>query len=1528
MKKTLLLFFVLLTAQINAQCWQTTAGAMWHTVALKTDGTLWAWGGNSLNQLGDGTSTARNTPKRIGTANDWKNIAATGYHTIAIKTDGTLWAWGYNASGQLGDGSTTNRNTPTQIGTATDWKTIAAGENHTIAIKTDGSLWAWGQNNKGQLGDGTTTNRSIPTQIGTETDWKTIAGAGIHTVALKTTGTLWTWGDNDIGQLGDNTSTAKSIPTQIGTAIDWKTIGHGRYHTIAIKTDGTLWSWGYNGYGNLGDGTTTIVKKVPTQIGTATDWQTIAGGLGHHTIATKTDGTLWAWGRNSKGQLGDGTTTDRNTPAQIGTATDWQAVAAGSTHTIALKTDGALWTWGENTSAQLGDGTTTDRNAPTAISCPVAPTVTTTAQTNAGAVKATLGGDITADGGPTVTERGIVWATTTDPSTANNKVTNGAGLGSFSAIISALPPATLVYYRAYAINSAGTGYGTTISFTTADALSATTSQTNVSCTDGTNGSASVTALGGASPYTYLWSSSKGTSATATGLSAIAYTCTITDDEGTIVVKNFTITANDLTPPVAIGKNFIATLDASGSVTINATDLNNGSTDNCGIASYSMTIGTTGTVCGTTGEGGNLVITAPEGSKFTAVDFASYGTPTGTCGSFAVGSCNASNSVGIVSPYLIGQNSAVIPANNSVFGDPCGGTPKNLTVQASYSPTEVSLATKTYTCADLGDHTINLTVTDASGNSSTITAIVTVKDVILPTVITQTATVQLNASGQATVTAAQINNGSSDNCGIASVAVSPSAFTCANLGDNNTVTLSVTDTSGNVNTATAVVTVQDVTAPTVRTQNITVILDADGQAVVTPEMINNNSTDTCSGIVSMSLDRTTFSCSDIGVTSVSEPVAFTNVPNASQNTHSWGGGYNPNTTEFWYPQWSGSGSAETTIYKYDALHNATGSFNAPVGGIMQLWIDKSSTDYYTANWYSGQINRIDGNTNTVDWSYNLDPNTSAVTTSDLYVFAKGYETNTIVVLDKTTGAFVKNITLAGMFRTFGGLVYANGIIYISGYDINRISTVPATNSAIHSFNADTGAYISSVATSQACNNTAFDGETIWISANSSTISGYKISDGDAYENGIPGNKVKLTVTDAAGNTAARTARVIVTDITAPVITTNDDKNVNADSGVCGAIVEVSASAADNCSVGTATGVRSDGGLLTDLYPTGTTTIAWNVTDANGNAATEVTQTVIVSPVITSNGDKNVIADSGVCGAIVEVSATATDNCFVGTPTGIRSDGQLLSDIYPIGTTTITWNASDANGNAAVEVTQTVIVSDNESPTVLTHDITVQLDATGNASITASQINNGSSDACGITSVTVSPTNFDCTNVGPNTVTLTVTDVHGNVSTATAIVIVNSLSVNTITHNLDTLTADETGATTYQWMTYNGGVYANILNETNQSLSVKATGSYAVDITKNGCTQRSAVFDITTLGNEDFEFKSNLSVYPNPFNDVISISIDSNAKVEIYNLLGETIYAKKINSGTTQLNLGNHASGVYLIKATNENNQSKMVKAIKK
>jgi alpha-tubulin suppressor-like RCC1 family protein len=170
--------------------WSTIACCQNHTVGLKPDGTLWAWGLNSFGQIGDGTNTDKNTPAQIGSDTNWSTIA-TGYeHTIALKADGTLWTWGRNHNGRLGDGTTTDRYTPAQIGSDTNWSAISAGLDHTHGLKSDGILWAWGHNSHGRLGDGTTTHRHTPTQTGSDTNWSTIAAGTDHTVALKADGTL------------------------------------------------------------------------------------------------------------------------------------------------------------------------------------------------------------------------------------------------------------------------------------------------------------------------------------------------------------------------------------------------------------------------------------------------------------------------------------------------------------------------------------------------------------------------------------------------------------------------------------------------------------------------------------------------------------------------------------------------------------------------------------------------------------------------------------------------------------------------------------------------------------------------------------------------------------------------------------------------------------------------------------------------------------------------------------------------------------------------------------------------------------------------------------------------------------------------------------------------------------------------------------------------------------------------------------------------------------------------------------------
>jgi len=416
------------TATAEPEDLYTLSCGQQYTAAIKTDGTLWTWGYGSYGRLGNASTTRASTPvTTFAGGTNWKQVNCSSsttsafkidgrLYTAAIKTDGTLWTWGFGGNGQLGNATAGYSSISTPVTTfagGTNWKQVSTGNQHTAAIKTNGTLWTWGRNNSGQLGNATAGYSSISTPVTTfagGTNWKQVSGGASHTAAIKTDGTLWTWGFGGNGQLGNASTTNASTPvTTFAGGTNWKQVSSGSLYTAAIKTDGTLWTWGYGSYGRLGNATagySSISTPVTTFAG-GTNWKQVNVGF-RHMAAVKTDGTLWTWGYNSSGQLGNAATTNVSTPVTTfaggtnwkqvscgrdftavlrddgvnkqlflfgsnvdttlgfqntdiipdqvgGNSTNWKQVNVGFRHMAAVKTDGTLWTWGRGSYGQIGN---------------------------------------------------------------------------------------------------------------------------------------------------------------------------------------------------------------------------------------------------------------------------------------------------------------------------------------------------------------------------------------------------------------------------------------------------------------------------------------------------------------------------------------------------------------------------------------------------------------------------------------------------------------------------------------------------------------------------------------------------------------------------------------------------------------------------------------------------------------------------------------------------------------------------------------------------------------------------------------------------------------------------------------------------------------------------------------------------------------------------------------------------------------------------------------------------------------------
>ena len=322
--------------------WKQVSQSNANGSAIKTDGTLWSWG----VVVGDNTGAGKTIPvTTFAGGTNWKSVAAGYLYAAAIKTDGSLWTWGTGSSGQLGTNDTTQRNTPvTTFAGGNNWKQVSCGREHTSAIKTDGSLWLWGSGGNGRLGINNTANRSTPvTTFAGGNNWKQVSCGREHTSAIKTDGSLWTWGRGSSGQLGINNTDDRSIPVTTFTGgTTWKQVACGYLHTAAIKTDGSLWTWGDNNGGGLGDNTATNRSTPITTFAGGTNWKSVSGGNGS-TAAIKTDGSLWTWGLGNSNNLGADGASGRSTPiTTFAGGNNWKQSSISDTTAAAIKTDGTF----------------------------------------------------------------------------------------------------------------------------------------------------------------------------------------------------------------------------------------------------------------------------------------------------------------------------------------------------------------------------------------------------------------------------------------------------------------------------------------------------------------------------------------------------------------------------------------------------------------------------------------------------------------------------------------------------------------------------------------------------------------------------------------------------------------------------------------------------------------------------------------------------------------------------------------------------------------------------------------------------------------------------------------------------------------------------------------------------------------------------------------------------------------------------------------------------------------------------------
>ncbi|WP_428231388.1 gliding motility-associated C-terminal domain-containing protein [Flavobacterium sp.] len=835
------------------------------------------------------------------------------------------------------------------------------------------------------------------------------------------------------------------------------------------------------------------------------------------------------------------------------------------------------------------------------------------------------------------------------------------------------------------------------------------------------------------------------------------------------------------PPTAIAKNITVKLDASGNVTVNAQDVDNGSTDNTGIASYMLTTATVGTRCITANENSTLLAAAATGSIFKTVDFAIYGTSAKSCADASYPSCY-SNVQSFVSSYFLNNNSAsIFISNANMGGDPCPNVGKILSISASYEPSPASLKPSfTFSCANIGDNTVTLVVTDTDGNKSYATATIKVIDDTAP-VITCPANIVTNSDPG--ICTANVVIPKAGNLKPKILLIAAENVSWVAEVQNKLIATGAFDSVDFFNAASG-------------TPGTTLLANYKAALVWTDNVLNNATllgnnlatyVDNGGGVVSM-----VFELSGLGVSGAFNTDAYRCLIAGGQlngRSQSLGTVYNS-----MHPIMNGvlSFNGGTSGYRSSSRTLATGAVK------IADWADGTPLVIIKENVGLSKVRRADLNffppssTSRSDfWTATTD-GTILMKNALLWVVGSA---NSIASDNCSNGITVTN-NITGTNDASG--VYPVGITEViwkatdaSGNSVQCTQTVEVKDNQIpvvtsngdQNVNVDANTCGATVTVSASATDNCSVGNPTGVRSDAKLLT-------DVYPVGT--TTIKWNVKDVNGNDAVELIQAVtVTDNEIPVIVSNGDQNVNTDSGICGALVSVSATATDNCAVVTPTGVRSDSKLLTDFYPVGSTTITWNVSDDNGNAAAVVIQTVMVTDnelptVIVKDFTAQLDATGNATILTSDVDNGSSDNCGIDK---IELDKTSFT-CANIGANTVTLTVTDVNGNVSSQ-TAIVTIEDKIAATVLTKDITVQLDATGNASIVTSDIDNGSTDACGIATLVVSPNAFTCANLGDNTVTLTATDTNGNISSQTAIVTIEDKIAATVLTKDITVQLDATG-----------------------------------------------------------------------------------------------------------------------------------------